>query len=184
MRPWPIVSALCLALIGGTLVTGHAILVPLVATPSTLADPNLAQALSAPLALRCADIVLVGALALVFAIPRFATNRLATTAALALLGTAAVERMVLLPRLSSAWSRVDRVTMRPVDLLEQAEQYQGHHMIMVATMIALTLGLAWLAFGPALVQMSSRARTPKAAPAEPSASPSTPEAGATIPAAG
>lgn len=175
MRPFALATAASLALTLGALIVGHGILVPMVAEPSALADANLAGALSAPLALRCADIVLVGGLVLGFCVPRCTTTRFATTAALSLTAIAAVERMFVLPRLSSMWARVDRVSQRPVDVLEQATRLQTQHWVLVVTMIGLALATAWLAL---------RYAAAPSAPATGAAEPSSPPGGVPSPAVG
>ena len=112
---------LALAAAIGAMAVGELIVVPGLRGASDLVGPNLARSMTAPLHLRCAEIVFGAAIVLALAVPRWLGSRVATTVALLVIGCAAVERFVILPELYEAWSRVDLVAMRPVERVADAQ---------------------------------------------------------------
>ena len=130
------VTALGLAL--GAIVVGQLLLVPLVAGQTQLVDANLARALAEPLARRSAEVTLGACLVLAACVPRWLNHRLGTSLALIATGIAALDRLVVLPRVHAAWQRVDLVAMRPVERLAPARELtRMHHGALAAALIVL-----------------------------------------------
>lgn len=166
--------AACLGLLAaaaalGALAVGELVLVPGLGAATGYVDANLAKSLTAPLHLRCAEIVLVASVVTALASGRMATSRAATTAALGAVGCAALYRMVLVPRLYAAWARADLVAGRPVARIADAEQLAGHTVLLAASIGALVAAVvvltAW-SRAPRATKAPARAADPlPAAPA-------------------
>ncbi|GEM_PF-4721625 len=151
MRPVALLGSIALGLALGSLVVGHALMVPLV-RDAPLLDPNLARTLAAPLVQRSSELLLACAIVIAMVSRRWRLLRLAGPTALLVAGLAAVDRFFLLPRLGKAWSRVDLVAQRPIDRLEAAHQLQSTHEGVLAVALLLLLVL----FG--LVNLPARTR--------------------------
>lgn len=136
---------LALGLALGSIVLGHLILVPMLRADTTLVDANLARALTEPMALRTAELILAACVVLATVTHRWLRHRAGTTLALLAVGIAGVERFGLLPRLQVAWARVDLVAMRPHAKIVVAEQLGTIHHAALAALIVLLLAIAGLA---------------------------------------
>jgi hypothetical protein len=143
-----LLAILGLGLALGSIVVGHAVLVPGLRA-ATLVDPNMARALAGPLALRTAELSLGGCIILTMATPRAARPhmpavlaKVASTLGLVATALAAIDRVLLLPRLQSAWAQVDIVAGRPQAQLELAEQLTRYHHGGLAVVALCLLGLA------------------------------------------
>lgn len=147
------IGILALAAALGALVVGQLVVVPGLegqGGQAALVDPNLLTRLVAPVHLRCAEIALVGAVILLGVTPQWLRSRLATTLALvAVTGTGAL-RMIMLPAVYEAWSRVDRVALAPHDRLVRAEGlaeeawWLGLGSMFVLGLMGVAAGLHWL----------------------------------------
>lgn len=144
MRPAALIGAAAAALLLGSIVVGHFVALPAIAG-SSLLDANLAKAVSAPIAVQLADLLVAASAALALAAPRWIASRAGTTLALVLLGTALAHRLLLVPHLGRLWARVDLVAGRPADLLAEAQRWAGHQQWLLAAMVALALVLLGLA---------------------------------------
>ena len=147
MRPSALIGMLALALALGAIVVGQALLVPLACSGTSLVDANLARALSEPLALRSGEVAL-GACVLLSAVAGpWLRHRAGTSLALLATGVAALDRLVILPRVHESWGRVDLVAMRPVDKLEVAAEismiHDGALAVMVLLLVAFAALTAW-----------------------------------------
>jgi hypothetical protein len=166
MRPAAYLGRSALATAMGAVLVGELVVVPGLANQAHLVDANLATALTGPLHLRIADIVLAATVVLAAIAPRWLGSRLATAAALLTVATAAVYRLVL-PAAYGAWSRVDRVAGRPVDRLLEAERLTDQAHWMALSLLLLLLGLTWLATAQPSAQPSSQPLPSTATPAAP-----------------
>ncbi|NVB37610.1 hypothetical protein G6O69_07185 [Pseudenhygromyxa sp. WMMC2535] len=145
MRTTAIIGIMSLALALGGVVVGHLLLIPMLRGETALVDANLARALSQPLAMRCAEVVLAASVLLAAVARRWLPHRVGPTLALLAAGVAGIERLVLLPELHEAWARVDLVAMRPLARIEVAEQLTLIHQACMGAMIVLLTGIAALA---------------------------------------
>lgn len=153
---------LALAAAIGAMAVGELVVVPGLQGASDLIGPNLARSVTAPLHLRCAEIVFGAAVVLALAVPRWLGSRVATTVALLVIGCAAIERFVILPELYEAWSRVDLVAMRPAPRVADAQALAerarwldlGH-----ATLLMILVGIAGWRHGVTARTQSSPAST-------------------------
>jgi hypothetical protein len=136
---------LALALGLGAVVVGQAVLVPLAAGNTSLVDPNLARALSEPLALRAGEIALAACVVLSIVAGPWLRHKAGTTLALLSAGVAALDRLVLLPSVHDAWGRVDLVAARPVAKIELAEQASQIHHGALAVLVLLMVATAAMA---------------------------------------
>lgn len=121
-----LLGTLALALALGSLVVGHFVLIPTLGG-NDLIDANLARSLAEPLALRCANVVLMACAALAVVVRPWLRHALALSLGLIALAIAGLDRVALLPRMQAAWSRVDLVAGRPVDRVVEAQQLQQLH---------------------------------------------------------
>lgn len=144
MRPAACLGLLALATFFGALVIGYGVAVPGLAG-SPLIDANLGKALTAPLGMRLADILIGAGVVLVMTVPRWISSRAATTLALLLTGAALAHRLLLLPHLGRLWARVDLIAGRPVDTLAEAQRWAEHQQWLLLGMGALVVVLAALA---------------------------------------
>lgn len=142
VRPTALIGIVALGLALGSIVLGHVILVPALQGDTSLVDANLARSLSAPLALRSAELALAACVLLAAVAQRWLRHRAGTTLALLAVGLAGVDRLGVLPRVHEAWGRVDLVAMRPQIRVVAAEQLSLVH---EATLLALTITLVALA---------------------------------------
>ncbi len=138
--------AACLGLLAfatffGALVIGHGLVLPALAG-SPLIDGNLGNALTAPLALRLAEVLVGAGLVLVLTASHWTSSRMATTTALLLTGAALAHRLLLLPHLTRLWARVDVVASRPIDTLAEAQRWTQHQQWLLLAMGALLIVLA------------------------------------------
>lgn len=145
MRPAVLFGILALGLALGSIVLGHLIVVPALQGDTTLVDANLARALSEPIALRSAELGLVAAVILAAVARPWLRHHAGTTLGLAAVGLAAIDRLVILPRVHEAWARVDLVAMRPAPRIEAAEQLALVHEVAIAAMVLVLTALALLA---------------------------------------
>jgi hypothetical protein len=144
VRPAALIGFAAAALLLGALVVGYFVALPALSS-SPLLDGNLARAVSAPLAQRLADLVVVASVVLALAAPRWIASRAGTTIALVLTAAALAHRLLLAPHLERLWSRVDVVAARPVDLLAEAQRWSEHQQWLLVAMCALVLALFGLA---------------------------------------
>jgi len=142
-------GTIALAAALGALAIGQLVVIPGLEANGALVDANLLTRLAAPLHLRCMEIALVGSVVLLGIAPYWLRSRLATTLALlAAAGTGAL-RVVLLPSVYEAWSRVDRVAQGPYDRLVRAEglaeeaYWLGLGTIAVLLLMTFLVGLQW-----------------------------------------
>lgn len=144
MRPAACLGLLAFATFFGALVIGHGVVLPALAG-SSLIDGNLGKALTAPLALRLAEVLVGAGIVLVITASRWISWRMATTTALLLTGAALAHRMLLLPHLLRLWARVDVVAGRPIDTLAEAQRWAQHQQWLLLAMAVLLLALAAMA---------------------------------------
>ena len=105
------IGILALAVALGALVVGQLVVLPGLEGQNALVDANLLTRLVMPVHLRCMELALVGSVLLLGVAPYWLRSRLITTLALvAVTGTGAL-RMIMLPAVYEAWSRVDRVAL-------------------------------------------------------------------------
>lgn len=145
VRATALIGILALGLALGSLILGHLILVPALEANTSLVDANLARALAEPLALRCAELVLLACVVLAGVARGWLRVRAGTTLALLAAGIAGADRLGLLPRMQAAWGRVDLVAMRPYVRVEDAQQLTLIHHSAVAALLLVLLALAGLA---------------------------------------
>mgnify|MGYP007032564521 FL=1 len=149
MRPTAFIGTLALATALGGVLLAELVVVPGLELQAHLIDANLAKALTGPLHLRQAEVVLASVLVLAAVVPRWLTSTVATTAALLSVALAAGLRLALLPSVYTAWSRVDRVAGRPVERIVEAERLSDlAGWLSLATLLVLG-GIAWIATGTA-----------------------------------
>ena len=147
VRPAAFFGLLALATFLGALVIGYGVALPGIAA-SSLVDANLGKALTAPLALRLAEILAGAGLVLMFSVPGWLASRVATTVSLLLAGAALAHRLLLVPHLGRLWARVDLIAGRPVDNLAEAQRWTQHQQWLLLVMGLLLLLLAALAARP------------------------------------
>lgn len=145
MRPATLIGILALGLALGSIVLGHAILIPSLQADTSLVDANLARALGEPLALRSAELCLAAAVVVALVARAWLRHHAGTTLGLLAVGLAAIDRFVILPRAHDAWARVDLVAMRPAARLEAAEQLSTIHEAAVAATALVLIAVAVLA---------------------------------------
>jgi hypothetical protein len=121
----------------GALVAGELVVSTGLAAQTSYIDANLAKTLTAPLHLRCAQIVLVACIALAMATPRWIASRVATAMALSAVGLAALHRLVVLPKLYATWAQADLVAGRPPAKIAEAQALAEQ-----GTWLALATGVA------------------------------------------
>lgn len=140
---------LALAAALGAMVLAQLVVVPGLEAQAGLVDLNLLTRVIAPVHLRSVEIALVAAVLLAGASPYWLRSRLATTLALLAVAGAGTIRLVLLPGVYEAWSRVDRVAQAPYDRLMRAEGmadevvWLGLGTIAVLVLLAVVVGLQW-----------------------------------------
>ncbi len=144
MRLSACLGLLAFATFLGTLVIGYGVALPELGA-SPLIDANLGKALTAPLGLRMAEILVGAGIVLVATVPGWIASRAATCIALLLTGAALAHRMVLLPHLGRLWTRVDLIAGRPIDTLAEAQRWTQHQEWLLIGMAVLLLALAGLA---------------------------------------
>lgn len=116
-------GAVALALALGVIVVGYGVCLPLLADGGGLVDLNLGRALAAPIAARLADLLVGASLVAALCLPVARASAAGRAAAWALVSAAAIHRVLLAPAVADAWSRVDRLTMRPADLADEAARW-------------------------------------------------------------
>jgi hypothetical protein len=140
-----------LSLALGCLFVGHGILLPALAAgrgaAGTLVDPNLARAISAPLAELASTLAAAGAVVVLALGPRAFNASPVSTLALAAVAACGLDRLVLLPRMHLALGRVDLVTSAPVSQMAKLEAWELGHQLCVATAFALLAAVAWIVAG-------------------------------------
>lgn len=144
MRPAALIGFAAAALLLGALVVGYFVVIPAL-FGSPLLDANLARAVSAPLGMRLAELVVAASVVLALATPRWIVSKAGTTIALVLTAAALTHRLLLLPHLDRLWARVDVVAARPVDLLAEAQKWSDHQQWLLMAMGVLVLALFGLA---------------------------------------
>lgn len=149
-------AAACLGIVAlaaalGALVVGELVVLPgLEGQGAQLVDINLLTRLVAPIHLRCVELALVAAVVLVGVAPYWLRSRLATTLALLTVAGTGALRMVVLPSLYEAWSRVDRVAQAPYDRLQRAQDladeayWLGLGSITLLVLMGVLVGLHWM----------------------------------------
>jgi hypothetical protein len=135
--------ALCVAI--GAVTIGYGVVLPTLGAQTHLIDANLSRALAEPIALRLAEILLGASIVLALAAPCWLKGRLGTTLALALVMATTANRVLMAPAVYAAWARVDLVAGRPMDRLARAQELAQDQLWLVASTLALLLGLVWLA---------------------------------------
>jgi len=145
VRATALIGNLALGMALGAIVVGHLVLIPALTGEATLVDANLARALSEPLALRCAEIVLAACVLLAIVARRGLEHPAAQTLALLAAGIAACDRLVLVPEVHAAWAKVDLVAMRPVAQIAGAEEITLIHQAALAALVVLLVAAAGLA---------------------------------------
>ncbi|MEZ4448121.1 MAG: hypothetical protein R3B09_01495 [Nannocystaceae bacterium] len=140
MRLLDLLGALALALVIGVLVVGHGVCLPLL-DASGLLDPDLARAVSAPIAARLAEVLLAASIVVALGLPSARATASGRALAWALVGGAAVHRLLIVPAVADAWSRVDRGAMLPQDLAALATRWtQAQHWTLLGLgLVALAL---------------------------------------------
>lgn len=151
--------ALCIAL--GAYTLGEVVIVPMVASPGPLADANLADALSRPLALRLSEFALIGSMLLWAACARGWGRGALSTLSGAALALSCLDRAYLLPRLHEAAASVDLVTQSPASNMATLARAELTHQLVVATNCVLLLAVA-LIFARTLEQARVRAASLRA----------------------
>ncbi|MFV8750556.1 hypothetical protein ACNOYE_08380 [Nannocystaceae bacterium ST9] len=146
MRSLPaLFGTLALALALGSLVVGHLLLIPALAGDTSLIDANLARTLAEPLAMKCATLLLIACALLAIVVKPWLKHTLGLSVSLVAVAIAALDRLVLLPRLQAAWARVDLVAGRPVERVSEAQELQQTHEIALILVLVGLVGLAMLA---------------------------------------
>lgn len=145
MRPTATLGTLALALALGSLVVGHLVLIPALASDTSLIDANLARTLAEPLALQCGTLIVIACVALAVLVKPWLEHTLALSVSLGAVAIAALDRLALLPRLQAAWRRVDLVAGRPVERVDEAQQLQQTHQIALILLLIALVGLVVLA---------------------------------------
>ncbi len=148
MRSLPaLIGTLALALALGSVVVGHALLIPALASDTSLIDANLARTLAEPLAIQCATLILIACLVLTALVKPWLNHTLGLSASLVALAIAALDRLALLPRMQAAWSRVDLVAGRPVERVSEAQHLQQTHevalVLLLITLVSLVVLATW-----------------------------------------
>ena len=143
MRPFAVLGVIALSFALGSITLGHGLLVPLI-DDAELVDPNLARTLATPLIERSSECLLAATIILAMISRRWVARRFAGPLALSIAGLAAMDRFIVLPRLGQAWSRVDRVALRPVEQLESALRLESIHEWCLVTALLLLLILIGL----------------------------------------
>ena len=138
----------------GALLLGHGILLPMVRN-AALVDPNLARAIASPLVLRTAELLLAGAVAATMVCSRVVAEptlaRVASTSALVLTAVAAVERVIVLPRLEHSIALVDLVSGRPTEVMEVVTGLERvHNGLLGAAALALVVSCVCATWSPKL----------------------------------
>jgi hypothetical protein len=144
VRPAACLGLLAFATCFGALAIGYGVALPGLAG-STLIDANLGKALTAPLGLRLAEILVGAGVVLVITASTWIASRAATTLALLFTGAALAHRLLLLPHLGRLWARVDLIAGRPVDTLAEAQRWTQHQQWLLLGMGLLLVVLAGLA---------------------------------------
>jgi hypothetical protein len=165
-----LIGQLAVAVSLGCLVIGFGLVLPMLELGNDLVDLNLAKALGQGIALRLGLVLLIACSIVAVATPRWIEHRAATTAALGAVALAALDRLLMLPRVYQAWSRVDLVADRPHDRLQQAQELaQWHGWLLLGVGALLVSVLAFAVLGRIRLAAStatpSRAESPAAAPA-------------------
>ncbi len=143
MQTVSLIGVLALAVALGSVLLGYGLLLPGL-EGAELIDANLAHALAHPLYLRTGEVVLVAGVVLVAVMPKWTANPRATPLALVVAALAGIHRLVVLPALGEAWSRVDAVAQRPLPAMEEAERWADYHVLVSVLLLALLLGLTGL----------------------------------------
>jgi hypothetical protein len=162
MRPAAFFGLLGLAIALGGIVAGRLVVLPGLGHHPELIDANFAKALSAPLHLRLAEIVLAGHLVVAALSGLWIGARWATTLGLLLVACSGAHRFLLLPALYTAWSRADLVAGRPVEHILTAQRYELYELGLLGAMVLLHTMLVG-----AHVLTLRRVAEPAAAPAMP-----------------
>ena len=119
------------------------VIVPALADGYGLVDANMAVALLEPIHLRVAEIVAVSCIALMLLLPRWSDSRLAVTLNLVGFVGACGWRILLLPEVYAAWSRVDLVAARPLERVLDAQALAGYERWLSLAVAAVLFGVAW-----------------------------------------
>lgn len=146
MRSLPaLLGTLALALALGSLVVGHLLLIPALASDTSLIDANLARTLAEPLAIQCGTLLALACVVLAALAQPWLQHTLGLSLSLVAVAIAALDRLALLPRLQAAWSRVDLVAGRPIERVTEAQQLQQTHQIALMLLLIALVGVAVLA---------------------------------------
>lgn len=163
MRTIALLGQLAIAICLGALAVGFGLVLPMLESGNDLVDPNLAKALGQDIALRLGLVLLIGCGIVAATTPRWVAHRGGTTAALGALALAGLDRILMLPRVYQAWSRVDLVAGRPLDRLQEAQQLaQWHHWLLMGVGVLLVAVLAFSIFSGAPAAATARAPASKA----------------------
>ncbi len=139
-----LIGMLAVATILGSLLLGYGLLLPGL-EGAELIDANLAHALARPLYLRTGEVLLLACVVLVAVVPKWVGKGRASTVALVLTAVAALDRLVVLPGLTAAWTKVDAVAQLPAAQMEAAQRWSDYHVLLAVVMAGLVLGLIGLA---------------------------------------
>lgn len=165
MKPLSVLGLIACAAALGTQVVGRGVLLPELAAQSSLIDANLAAALSEPLHLRMAEIVLAAHLIVAASASRWLEAKWATSVALVLVGLSGLQRFVLLPTMYGAWSHADLVASRPIEHVLVGERSQWQDSIVVGLMALLQLAL--LVAAARMMKTAPKAAAPQTKQPEP-----------------
>ncbi len=141
MRPLAVLGLLACAVALGGLLVGRLVVTPELAAQTDLIDANLAAALSAPLHLRLAEVVLAAHLIVAATAGRWLGSRWPTSVGLVLVGLSGLHRFVILPALYGAWAKADLVASRPIEHVLTGNQLQWQETMLVGVMALLQLSL-------------------------------------------
>jgi hypothetical protein len=148
-------AAACLGILAlaaalGALVVGQLVVLPSLESQGALVDANLLTRLVAPVHLRCAEIALVASVLLLGVAPYWLRSRLITTLAIVTVTGTGALRLIVLPAVYEAWTRVDRVAQAPYDRLVRAEGlteeawWLGLGSMGMLALMGVVVGLHWM----------------------------------------
>lgn len=141
-------ALLGLSLALGCLLIGHGLILPALAAggsgAESLVDPNLARALTLPIAELTTTVAALATAFVLALAPRAFSASPMSTLALAALAACALDRLVLLPRMHLALGRVDLVTAAPASQMAKLQVWELGHQLCVATACALLAAIVWI----------------------------------------
>ena len=138
-------ASLGILLCFGALLVGHTVLIPLWMAQVELADPNLLHRLAQSPELRCADILLAGAVFLLIGKTASPRKKMTQAVTIGIAAAAALDRLFVLPARHHAWARVDWVTQLPVEDYANSLTWSSIHqgvLIFISATLLMYLVLA------------------------------------------